>query len=59
MNDTVRDSEHWRELAEKTRRKAEGLGAEDERQKLKRVANEYEELAERAAQQQTASDLRK
>jgi len=59
MNDTLRDSKHWRELAEKTRRKAEGVRAEDERQKLLRLANEYEELAERAAQQQAASDLRK
>lgn len=56
MNDAIRNPRFWRERAEETRSKAESYRvAESERKKLLRVAAEYEQLADRAEQWQTAS----
>jgi hypothetical protein len=58
MDDFLKDPKHWRGRAEETRAKAEGLWRDDaQRQKLLRVAAEYDQLAEHAARWQRPSDL--
>ena len=42
------DPKHWQKRAEATRVKAKGLSDEGVRQRLLRVAEEYERLAQRA-----------
>lgn len=39
------NSKHWRERAEQTRVKAEAAGRDVERERLQRIAAEYEKLA--------------
>lgn len=56
MDDPMKNPRFWRERAEETRTKAESFRiAESERKRLLRIAVEYEQLAERAEQWQTAS----
>ncbi len=56
MNDPVRDPRFWRERAEKTRAKAESFRiAEKEKERLLKIASEYEQLARRAEQWGTSS----
>jgi hypothetical protein len=44
------DPKHWRKRAEATRVKAQALADDGVRQRLLRVAEEYERLAQRAEQ---------
>lgn len=46
----IHDPKHWLQRAEATRAKAQGLADEGARQRLLRVAQEYERLAEHAEQ---------
>ena len=56
MHDPMKDPRYWRDRAEETRNKAESYRiAETERKRLLRIAVEYEQLAARAEQWQTAS----
>ncbi len=58
MDNFLKNPQHWRDRAEETRAKAESLWRDDaQKLKLLRVAAEYDQLAERAAQWQTLSDL--
>jgi len=58
MDDFLKNPKHWRDRAEATRAKAESLWRDDAlKQKLLRVAAEYDQLAERAAQWKTPSDV--
>jgi hypothetical protein len=49
-NSPLHDPTHWHKRAEATRAKAELLAEGGARQKLLRVAGEYERLAQRAEQ---------
>ena len=58
MDNFLKNPKHWRDRAEETRAKAERLWRDDaQKRKLLRVAAEYDQLAERAAQWQTPSDM--
>jgi hypothetical protein len=58
MDDFLKNPKHWRIRAEQTRAKAESLWRDDaQKRKLLRVAAEYDQLAERAAQWQAPSDV--
>jgi hypothetical protein len=46
----LHDPKHWRKRADATRAKADLLADQAARQKLLRVAQEYEQLAQRAEQ---------
>jgi hypothetical protein len=48
----VLDPQHWRERAEKTRDKAAQFRMRDSRDRLLKIAEEYDRLAERAAERQ-------
>jgi hypothetical protein len=50
MHDPIKDPDYWRERAEKTRLKANRYPGERER--ILRIAEEYDKLAERAAERQ-------
>lgn len=52
------DPKHWRKRADATRAKADVLADQSARQKLLRVADEYERLARRAEQLLTAQKSR-
>ena len=57
MDDFLRNPKHWRDRAEATRAKADSLWRDDpQKQRLLRVAAEYDQLAERAARWRTLSD---
>ena len=57
MNDLMKNPRFWRDRAEETRAKAEGFRlAESDKQRLLKVAAEYERLAARAEQWRTASE---
>ena len=57
MHDPVRDPDFWRNRAEETRTKAEGFRvAERERERLLKIAAEYDQIAERAAQWRTTDN---
>jgi hypothetical protein len=57
MNDPMKNPRFWRDRAEETRTKAEGFRlAESDKQRLLRVAAEYERLADRAEQWRTTSE---
>jgi hypothetical protein len=43
------DPQHWRERAEKTRDKAEQFSMRDSRDRLLKIAEEYDRIAEQAA----------
>jgi hypothetical protein len=55
---TLNDPKHWRKRADATRAKADVLADQAARQKLLRVADEYERLAERAEQWLSAQKSR-
>jgi len=50
----VLDPRHWRERAEKTRDKAEQFSMRNQRDRLLKIAEEYDRIAERAAERQQA-----
>lgn len=54
----LNDPKHWRKRADATRAKADVLADQAARQKLLRVADEYERLAQRAEQFLTAQKSR-
>ena len=57
IDDFLKNPKYWRDRAEQTRAKAESLWRDEtQRQRLLRVAAEYDQLAERAAQWRTPSD---
>jgi pyruvate-formate lyase len=49
------DPQHWRERAEKTRDKAEQCSMRDSRDRLLKIAEEYDRIAERAAERLQAA----
>lgn len=51
----VLDSRYWRERAERTRDKAEQFSMRHSRDRLLKIAEEYDRLAERAAERQVAA----
>jgi hypothetical protein len=57
MTEIMRNAQFWRERAEETRNKADGFRiAKSDKERLLKIAEEYEQLAERAEQWQTASE---
>ncbi|MDE1933506.1 hypothetical protein [Bradyrhizobium sp.] len=57
MGNVLHDPNHWRQRAEETRTKAEGFRlAERERERLLKVAAEYDQIAARAERWRTASE---
>jgi hypothetical protein len=57
MNDPMKNPRFWRDRAEETRTKAEAFRlAEIDKQRLLKVAAEYERLADRAEQWRTVSE---
>ena len=56
MQDPMKDPRFWRDRAEETRTRAESFRvAEAEKQRLLKIAEEYEQLAVRAEQWRTVS----
>jgi hypothetical protein len=53
----VLDQRHWQERAAKTRDKAEQFGMQISRDRLLKIAEEYDRIAERAAERQQASSV--
>ena len=53
----VLNPRHWQERAAKTRDKAEQFGVRISRDRLLKIAEEYDRIAERAAERQQASTL--
>jgi hypothetical protein len=51
----VFDPQHWRDRAERTREKAEQFSMTDSRDRLLKIAEEYDRLAMRAAERQQAA----
>jgi hypothetical protein len=51
----VLDPRHWRERAERTRDKAEQFSMRHSRERLLKIAEEYDRLAQRAAERQVAA----
>lgn len=51
----VLDPRHWQERAAKTRDKAEHSGMRISRDRLLKIAEEYDRIAERAAERRQAS----
>jgi hypothetical protein len=51
----VLDPRHWEERATKTRDKAEQFSMRNSRDRLLKIAEEYDRLAERAAERQEAA----
>jgi hypothetical protein len=51
----VLDPRHWQERAARTRDKAEQFGMRISRDRLLKIAEEYDRIAERAAERQQAS----
>jgi hypothetical protein len=51
----VLDPGYWRERAERTRDKAEQFSMINSRDRLLKIAEEYDRLAERAAERQEAA----
>jgi hypothetical protein len=56
MNGSVKDASFWRSRAEKTRAKAENYYLESEKERLLKIAYEYDQMAIRAEQLQAASE---
>jgi hypothetical protein len=48
MKTYLNDSAHWRERAERTRAKAAWFWKDSEKQRMMRIADEYDRLADRA-----------
>ncbi|MCA1459016.1 hypothetical protein I6F35_39005 [Bradyrhizobium sp. BRP22] len=58
MKNYLQDPKHWRERAEKIRAKAERIWNHPaEQQRMLRIADEYDWLAERAAEWQRSGEL--
>ena len=58
MNDPMKDPRYWRDRAEKARQKAGAFRiGQSEKQRLLKVAAEYDRLAERAEEWQTAESI--
>jgi hypothetical protein len=51
----VLDPRHWEERAAKTRDKAEQYSMRDSRERLLKIAEEYDRIAQRAAERQQTS----
>jgi hypothetical protein len=51
----VNDVEHWRKRGEEARKLAEGIGDAEAREIMMRIADDYDRLAERADNGQTAA----
>jgi hypothetical protein len=51
----VLDPRYWEDRAAKTREKAEQFSMQDSRNRLLKIAEEYERLAERATERQQAA----
>jgi hypothetical protein len=49
----IDDPEYWRNRAEETRAKAESFAHRDSKDRLPKIAEEYERLAQRASKWQT------
>ena len=58
MKDPARDPNHWRERADQTRATADRYLDVRTKLRLLKVAKEYDRLAERAQQWQTADELK-
>lgn len=57
MSDAVNDPRFWRDRAEQTRVRAEGFRvSEIDKQRLLKIASEYDHIADRAEQWRTASE---
>ncbi len=57
MNDPIGDPRFWRDRAEKTRTKAEGFRtAKREKQRLLKIAAEYERIADSTEQLHSRAD---
>ncbi|QOZ33372.1 hypothetical protein [Bradyrhizobium sp. CCBAU 53421] len=52
----LNDPRHWRERAEETRTKAERMWDEESRQRMLRIAVEYDRLADQAAERARADE---
>jgi hypothetical protein len=52
----INDPKHWRELAEKTRVRAEQMNDPDAKRKTLRLAADYEELAKHAERRLKKAD---
>lgn len=57
--DPVRDPDYWRGRAAETRAKADTYGHPQNKEKLLKVAEEYDRMADRAERRQTADKLEK
>lgn len=58
MTDAVTDPRFWRDRAEETRVRAERFRvSEIDRQRLLKIASEYDHIADRAEQWRTASEI--
>jgi hypothetical protein len=60
MGKYIKNPKHWRDRAEETRAKADRAWSNDDlKEKLLRIAVEYDQLAERAEQWQESAELLK
>ena len=60
MTDAVKDPRFWRDRAEETRVRAEGFRvSEIDKQRLLKIASEYDHIADRAEQWRTEIEGRK
>ena len=53
----LNNAQHWRDRAEETRAKAEQCWKEESKQRMLRIANEYDRLADHAAERLRADEL--
>jgi hypothetical protein len=56
MPSLLNNSEHWKQRAQDARKLAEGIHDPDARETLLKIAEEYERLAQRAANRGDGSD---
>lgn len=56
LKNPLYDPEYWRDRAEKTRAKADAFAYRKSRDRLLKIAEEYERLARHAEQWQTADN---
>ena len=57
MEDYLNDARHWRDRAEETRAKADWFWKDSEKQRMMRIAAEYDRLADMAAERQRSVEL--
>jgi hypothetical protein len=55
MSELFRNPQHWRDRAEETRAKADRC-SKDQKERLLKIAAEYDQLAERAEEWRTVSE---